>query len=81
MHRPAATVKVSADGTCRIAEFTIPCAHIGSKLQALHVATGSAIDLVGDLTVTYKPVAAAMASLKAAGYRTKVAYITTSDGG
>jgi biopolymer transport protein ExbD len=74
------TVQVFSDGNCGIADTKIPCAQVGAKLLAMRVPLSTVIDLKGDLTVAYKPVAAAGASLKDAGYRTKVAYITT-DGG
>jgi biopolymer transport protein ExbD len=71
------TVDILSDGTCKIAGASVACADIGSKLQAMHVPAGSVVNLKGDPAVSYKPVVAAAASLKDAGYRTKVAHITT----
>ena len=78
--QPSVTIHILANGTCQIAGDVVACTDVGSKLQALHVPTGSVINLMGERAVKYKPVAAAAGSLKSARYRTKIAYITI-DGG
>jgi biopolymer transport protein ExbD len=74
------TVQIFADGTCQVADSKMACEEVGAILLSMHVPVGSVIALKGDVAVSYKPVAAAGASLKNAGYRSKIAYITT-DGG
>jgi biopolymer transport protein ExbD len=69
-------VRVLANGTCDISGTNVACAEVGMKLRSMHVPENSVIGLQGDLTVTYAPVAAAISSIKSAGYRTKTAHIT-----
>jgi biopolymer transport protein ExbD len=74
------TIHISSNGTCDIASAEVACNDVGNKLLSMHVPAGSVINLQGDPDLRYKPVAAVASSLKASGYRTKIAHITT-DGG
>jgi biopolymer transport protein ExbD len=74
----SAEIRISSSlKTCFVADVAVKCSDVGAKLHAMKVSTDSDIRIVGDDRVTYELVHATTESLHQAGYRTKVASLTT----
>lgn len=66
----------SALNACFIADAEVPCGEVGARLLAMNVPLSSHIHCVGDTVVSYELVHSILESLNAAGYSTKVGFLT-----
>ena len=67
----------SHDKTCSVLGSAFACDEIGSKLRSIGILTSQRIQLSGDSAVNYELVRNAINSLHAAGYSTKIAFVTS----
>jgi biopolymer transport protein ExbD len=72
----AIVIRLTSHQTCQIGEEEVPCADVGAKLLAMHIPLESDIHISGSPDSTYQQVSATLTSLKDAGYRLKVGYVT-----
>jgi hypothetical protein len=75
------SIHLTSHQTCEIVGEEVPCADVGAKLLTMHVPLDSDIHMVADFDASYRAVSAAltslMDSLRNAGYRPKLGYVTT----
>ena len=75
----AVLIRLTPHQTCQIGDEDLPCADVGSKLQAKHIPRDCDIHITADTTATFQQVYGALTSLRSsltnAGYRLKVGYI------
>jgi biopolymer transport protein ExbD len=69
-------IRLTPHQTCQIVDQEVPCADVGARLRAMHVPQDSDIHITADPTSSYQLVSATITSLRDAGYRLKVGYIT-----
>jgi len=73
-------IRLTPHQTCQIVEEEVPCADVGAKLHAMHAKQDSDIHVIARPESSYELVSATLTSLKNAGYRLKVGYITSGSG-
>jgi hypothetical protein len=64
-----ARVRISASGSCSIAQNAFDCAHLGSQLATAHAVPGCRILLDPDPNAPLEAIQVALASARASGYR------------
>lgn len=72
----AVQVHVSAE-ICLVGNLDISCSDVGSKLRELGTPLDAQIRVIGDAHASYKATSAALQSLRSAGFKLKVGYISS----
>lgn len=69
-------VRISAEN-CSIGKFEVACSDVGAKLRELGTPSEAHIDVIGDTHASYSATSAALESIRSAGFRLKIGYITS----
>jgi hypothetical protein len=72
-------IQLTLHQTCQFDDEDVLCAEVGARLLAKHVPLDGDIHITAGWTSTYDQVFKTVTSLKEAGYRVKVAYLTSDD--
>jgi biopolymer transport protein ExbD len=70
------TIRISADGICRVLDSSMPCVDVAQYLLSKHLAKNGHVHIVVDATSKYESVAAALKSLQSTGL--KIGFINES---
>ena len=70
-------IRLTSQQKCQIVDEEVSCVDVGAKLHAMHVKQDSDIHVIAGPTSSYQLVSATLTSLRDAGYRLKVGYVTT----
>jgi biopolymer transport protein ExbD len=68
-------VRISAE-TCVIGKLDVVCSNVGAKLIELGTPLNAQIDVSGDAHASYSATSAALGSLRSAGFKLKIGYIS-----
>jgi biopolymer transport protein ExbD len=68
-------VRIPAE-TCFIEKLDVSCSNVGAKLLKLGTPLDAHIDVTGDAHASYSATSAALASIRSAGFKLKIGYIT-----
>ena len=74
---PTVAIRISAHQTCLIGGVEVACRSVGAKLLEMHIPVNADVHVSGDASVKYEIAHATMESLRQAGFKAKVALITT----
>ena len=71
-------IEIWSGDACSFENIVVACASIGSTLISLHVGLTCDLHLKADSSSTYAAVSGALKSLKDAGYRLKIGFVTSA---
>jgi hypothetical protein len=71
----AVHVRISAE-TCLIGKLDISCSDVGAKLVELGTPLDAHIEVSGDAHATYRATSAVLGSIRSAGFKPKIGYIS-----
>jgi biopolymer transport protein ExbD len=69
-------IRISSE-TCMVGGLNISCSDVGAKLLELGTPLDADIHVSGDAHASYSAISAALESLRSAGFKLKIGYIST----